>query len=221
MHDTLTVITMAKPPFEGRSKTRLAKSIGQERASVLAYAFLRDSLAQLGHFQRFTQVLATTEEWPQDRFPLPIDLEIWQQGPGDLGERLERMMFKALQRTQTAIALGADTPGLPQKLMLEAVHSLQSNDAVLGPSHDGGFYLIGMRRCPPGVFSELPWSAANTCDATSERLMSYGLTLARSSPWFDIDTAEDLHRLRDLLERGVIEAPDTSAALARLGDDLK
>ncbi|MEO1173365.1 MAG: hypothetical protein AAFX94_15130, partial [Myxococcota bacterium] len=55
-------------------------------------------------------------------------------------------------------------------------------------------------------------------EATSSRLKRYGLSLARSSPWFDIDTVEDLQRLRSLLERGVIQAPETAAVLERIGD---
>lgn len=216
-HDSLTVIVFAKPPRAGASKTRLARRIGDDHATRLAAAFVHDSLHQLARFRDLTRVLATTEPWPEDRVVLPEGMEVWQQGPGDLGDRLERMMFKALQSTQTAIALGADTPGLPEKMMLEAVHALQRSDAVLGPSRDGGFYLLGLRRCPPGLFVELPWSTPRTMAATEDRLRSYRLTVERVSPWFDVDTLEDLVNLRALLERGVIHAPETWETLKSIG----
>ncbi len=217
-HDPLTVIVFAKPPHPGESKTRLATRIGAEQASLLARAFVYDSLHQLGRFRNLKPVLATTAPWPEELVALPEGMEVWQQGPGDLGDRLERVMFKALQSTKTAIALGADTPGLPEKMMLEAVHSLQQNDAVLGPARDGGFYLLGLRRCPPGVFVELPWSTPHTLAATEQRLRSYELTVERVSPWFDVDTLEDLVNLRALLERGVISAPKTWEAIKSIGD---
>lgn len=215
-HDSLTVIVFAKPPWPGQSKTRLAKSVGEVSAAALAYAFLRDSLQQLDRFYNITPVLATTEDWPHTEFPLPIELEIWQQGPGDLGMRIERMMWRALQRTATCISIGADTPGLPEKLMLESVHWLQEHDAVFGPAHDGGFYLIGLRKCVPGMFADLPWSRDNTLAATEARFREYGFSTRRASPWFDIDTIADLERLQRMLKRGVVQAPMTLAELDTL-----
>ncbi|MEM6273999.1 MAG: TIGR04282 family arsenosugar biosynthesis glycosyltransferase [Myxococcota bacterium] len=216
-HDSLTVAIFAKPPRPGESKTRLGEALGPESAARLAHAFLDDSLSQLSRFRALQPVLATTEPWPRLEFPIPDEFAVWQQGDGDLGARIERIMSRALENTQTAVALGADTPGLPEKLMVEAVHGLQANDAVLGRAEDGGFYLLGLRHCPPGLLRDLPWSQPNTASATQIRLERQGFSVARASPWFDIDTLRDLHRLQGLLEREVITAPRTKAALEAYG----
>ncbi|MEO0812381.1 MAG: hypothetical protein AAFY60_05915, partial [Myxococcota bacterium] len=81
-HDSLTVIVFAKPPKPGKTKTRLAKRIGNDDAVRFATAFVRDSLEQLDRFQNIERVLATTETWPELEIPVPDGMEIWQQGPG-------------------------------------------------------------------------------------------------------------------------------------------
>lgn len=76
--------------------------------------------------------------------------EIWLQGEGDLGARLERILSCALKSSLFAIAIGGDTPGLPSDLFEQARAALHVADAVIGPSEDGGFYLLGMRRTRTG-----------------------------------------------------------------------
>lgn len=215
-HDSITLCVFAKPPEAGKTKTRLARSIGDDAAAMLARAFLRDSLEQLERYSSTRQVLATTEAWPKE-IPIPRSVEIWQQGPGDLGARLERIMLRALQDTKTVVALGADTPGLPQKHMLETVAHLQSCDSVLGPTQDGGFYALGLRRCPPGVLEGIPWSTPDTFQRTLEQLRAFHLAPMVVSPWFDIDEFDDLIRLQSYLDRGLIEAPYSAAAIESLG----
>lgn len=85
---------------------------------------------------------------------------------------------------------------------------------MIGPAADGGFYLLGLRICPPGLFGELPWSAPTTFDAMRERLEERRLQVAVLERWFDVDRPEDLDRLRSMLARGEVEAPETAEFLA-------
>jgi rSAM/selenodomain-associated transferase 1 len=212
------VVVFAKPPRVGEAKTRLAATLGAVTASRLARAFLEDTWRMVSAWPSVTPVLATTDataaEWPAALRP-----SLWLQGPGDLGARLERVLRRALRRHARAIAIGADTPGLPPSLVESAQHALDRSEAVLGPALDGGFYLIGLRRCPRGLLRGLPWSAADTFARTIERLRASGLDVAVLPPWFDVDEPRDLRRLRRWLDRGRANAPATRRVLATCADD--
>lgn len=205
------ICLFAKPPVPGRVKTRLIPILGSGGAAKLARAFLQDSWTALSEFPWAQVVLASTEETLQDR--LGNRAEVWLQGEGDLGARLERILARALQDHPFAIAVGADSPGLPHRFLDEARVALTRVDAVIGPSDDGGFCLLGLRRFERGLLSGIPWSAPTTCLETIARLQAAGLTVHILDNWFDVDTAEDLERLRALLGTKQIEAPNTKRLL--------
>ncbi|GAC1342867.1 MAG: hypothetical protein NVSMB23_16000 [Myxococcales bacterium] len=203
------VCIFAKPPVAGAVKTRLALGVGVERAAALARAFLDDTVAAVGQADWARAALASTE-------PVDSDLEVILQGEGDLGARLERVLAQALRDAPFALAIGADAPGLPLRLLAQARAALATADAVVGPADDGGFYLLGLSRCPPGLLAGLPWSEPETCARTLARLRDRGFSPAVIEPWFDVDVAADLDRLRAALARGEIQAPRTALLLAPL-----
>ena len=87
--------------------------------------------------------------------------------------------------------------------------ALSSSDAVLGPTEDGGFYLIGLKKCPPGLLKDLPWSTTTTLTATEKRLRSRGFSVSVLEKWFDVDRPKDLRRLFYLVTRSEVSAPHT------------
>jgi rSAM/selenodomain-associated transferase 1 len=200
----------AKPPRPGEVKTRLAETLGAAPAAALARAFFLDTWRSATSCAWARAILATTDAAAPEWAGIS---PIWAQGGGDLGERLERVLFRALRSAPFAVAIGTDTPGLPTQLLESAWRALATADAVLGPCEDGGFYLIGLRRCPPGLLAGLPWSAEDTFVRTIARLREHGLAVETLPPWFDVDRAEDLSCVRALLSRGEIEAPETERAL--------
>ncbi len=211
MRHEATVCVFAKPPRAGLVKTRLAAAVGEARAAALARAFFEDTWSAACSLPWAKAVLATTEpaaaEWVgAKRAP------VWPQGSGDLGDRLERVLRRALHDVPMALAIGTDTPGLPPILFSQARSALRDADAVLGPCEDGGFYLIGLRRCPEGLLRELPWSASDTFLKTLARLRERGLTTAVIAPWFDVDRPADLACLHALIARGKLLAPATARA---------
>lgn len=210
----IPVCVFAKPPRPGSVKTRL--ELGGARTALLARAFFLDTWAMVRSLPWARPILAATEGGAED-FGLPADTEVWLQGDGDLGERLERVLARALRGHPFALALGADTPGLPRRLLEYARSALASGEAVLGPCEDGGFYLLGLRRCPPGLLRDLPWSATETFIQTLGRLCEWGMAVSVLEPWFDVDRPPDLQRLRRSIERGEISAPETAAALTSMG----
>lgn len=206
---------LAKEPRPGLVKTRLASAIGLEAAASLARAFLLDTLAMAARLGWARVVVALAGD--AAGLGLPAEVEVWPQGPGDLGERLERSLARALACAPRAILLGTDSPGLPPALIESARSALAGHDAVLGPAEDGGFYLLGLRRCEPGLLLGLPWSRPDTLVHTEARLRHTGRSVARVAPWFDVDEPADLSRLCRLVAAGEIRAPAARQALARLG----
>lgn len=214
------VCVFAKPPEPGRAKTRLAPALGDEGAADLARAFLADTWRTVGALPWARPVMATTEP---DRASLGVDegAILWLQGEGDLGDRMERVLGRALERGPWAIAVGADSPGLPPRLLADARAALDEADAVLGPTPDGGYYLLGLRRCPPGLLAGLPWSQPHTLRATRERLVARGLSVRLLPPFFDVDTPRDLRRLRAFLDHDPAAAPATRRVLQTRHPDLR
>ncbi|MBI2390851.1 MAG: TIGR04282 family arsenosugar biosynthesis glycosyltransferase [Deltaproteobacteria bacterium] len=209
------VCVFAKPPVIGAAKTRLSPQIGALAAARLAQAFFEDTWATVRALSWARPILATTTR-DATAFGLPPDVELWDQGSGDLGARMERILARAVAEAGRAIVLGADLPGLPGHHLEVARMALANHDAVLGPADDGGFYLLGLARVPPGLLADLPWSSSETLHRTEQRLRSAGLTTTRAPYWFDVDEPRDLVRLRSLLARHPVRAPRTHAALSRL-----
>ena len=95
-----------------------------------------------------------------------------------------------------AFAINSDGPTLPLVYLEGAYGQLMQADVVLGPSEDGGYYLIGLKRPHPGLFRDVDWSTERVTVQTLERAESIGLTVAQLPPWYDVDTAADLGRLQ-------------------------
>ncbi|MBA3914418.1 MAG: TIGR04282 family arsenosugar biosynthesis glycosyltransferase [Acidobacteriales bacterium] len=205
------VCIFAKHPKPGDVKTRLAATVGAELASDLAQAFLDDTWTALKEIPWLTPVIASTEVLPgQDHG------EIWLQGEGPLGDRIEGILRRALLQSPAAFAIGADAPALPTRLLEQARKALGKADAVLGPSHDGGFYLLGLKTCPPGLLRDIPWSDPRTCEMTFARLRSLHFEVAMLDGWFDVDTYADLARLSESIAVGAIAAPKTEVILRNI-----
>jgi rSAM/selenodomain-associated transferase 1 len=205
--EVLLICIFAKPPVTGQVKTRLAAALGQEHAAELARAFLEDTIAAARELTWAEAVVASTG-------PVACGVPVLLQGDGDLGARIERVMRAALQRAPYAIAIGADAPALPSRFLEAAREALERADAVIGPADDGGFYLLGLRRCSEGLLAGLPWSSPETFAHTAARLRERGLRVEVLERWFDVDRPEDLERLRKLLRDGKIRAPRTASLLA-------
>ncbi len=203
------ICVFAKPPIAGEVKTRLG--LAPEIAARLARAFIDDTLEAAATLPWATVALASTA-------PTGAAVPVLLQGEGDLGARIERVLRAALEQCGAAIAIGADAPALPLRLLEAARLALREHDAVIGPADDGGFYLLALRRCPSKLLDGLPWSAPETCARTLARLRERGFRTAVLEPWFDVDRPEDLSRLRALLAAGALAAPRTQAVLASLAE---
>jgi glycosyltransferase A (GT-A) superfamily protein (DUF2064 family) len=115
--------------------------------------------------------------------------------------------------------MNSDGPTLPLACLEEAFAGLDGADITLGPGHDGGYYLIGMKRLHPDLFQGISWSTEQVIPQTLELCRRLGLSVHRLPEWYDVDVEADLERLRRDLARHPESAPHTSAFLARWQPD--
>lgn len=204
-------LVFAKPPRAGSVKTRLGEKIGYERSANLARAMLRDTWALISRVEGLRPILATPE--PSADHGLAPE-HVWDQGPGDLGARVERMLIRGIEEHGRAFAIGADAPNVGLDIYHHAL-ATPAADAVLGRSTDGGFYLLGLSRCEVGLLSDLPWSKPDTAAATAGRLRNRGYAVHDLPLGFDVDELSDLRRF--VREVPSNQAPLTLALLAEPG----
>lgn len=209
------ICVFAKPPLPGRVKTRLARTVGSGPAADLALAFLRDTWSAIRALDWADTVIATTDVRAMAA-TAPAGAEIWPQGSGDLGARMTRVLRRALRTHEAAMVIGTDVPDLPANRLTAARRSLRAHDAVLGPAEDGGFYLLGLTRCPPDLLAGLAWSQPRTGHDTLARMRSLGLDVATVASWHDVDDEAGLRRLRQRPVTLARRAPATAAAIAQL-----
>lgn len=206
------VAIFAKPPVAGRVKTRLAASLGGDLAARLAQALLLDTWEAVARAPGARPVLATPEPGADHGLGR---VEAWDQGAGDLGARVERVLARGVAARGACLALGADTAALTPARVQAVVAQLHLHPAALGPSDDGGFWVLGVRQCPPGLLGDLPWSQPHTGEATLRRVQEALGNVALASRGFDVDTLADLVRLVDEADAG--RAPEGRAvALGRV-----
>jgi rSAM/selenodomain-associated transferase 1 len=219
---------MAKAPVPGAVKTRLCPPLTPEQAAELSRCFLLDTLDRVVALPAISPVLAFSPPGARRALAsMARGARLVAQRGTDLGERLENLLAGLLAAGHpAAIAVGTDTPSLPAAYLRRAVAWLAAPgpDVVLGPSDDGGYYLIGMRTLRPTLFAAMPWSTPAVLPRTLRRARAAGLEVACLPPWFDVDTGADLERLRAALRRGHGgPAPRTAAFLgvARAGGEAR
>lgn len=182
-----SLIVIAKAPVPGRVKTRLCPPCTFVQAAKLAEAALLDTLAAIADAAASRRVLVLDGEpgdWPLDGFEV-----ISQRGAG-LDERLASAFEDV---GGPAFLVGMDTPQLAPDALTAAVRALcePGTDAVLGPSLDGGYWGVGLRRPLRQAFVGVPMSVAHTCAAQAQRFAALGLRTAAQPVLRDVDSIED------------------------------
>lgn len=200
----------ARHPTPGETKTRLAARIGNAAAAAVAEAMWETTLRRLEsaapHAARLVAVTpCPSAEWfAQHDAVIGGDWSVVAQPDGDLGERMH-WFFEALAVGRPAMLLGADCPHFPSHAVADGLAWLADGQrrAVVAPAEDGGYWAVGVAGEPPPIFGALPWSQPELLGQTLGRLDGWRAagegdfrTLGRS---YDIDTADDLDRLRDSL----------------------
>ena len=210
----LHVIVFARTPVPGRVKTRLIGRLTAEQAVALHQAMITDTAAVVAALPLPAERRILFTEAPPP-MALSQDIEVGRQAEGDLGARLVAAIEGAFAGgAERAIVLGSDSPHLPPSRILEAVEALDTAELVLGPTDDGGYYLVGCRagRFSPAVFAGVEWGSARVFQQTCAAAAAAGLSVASLAPWYDLDEWKDLMRFA----REAAPAPRTRALLDAL-----
>ncbi len=203
-----TLILFAKAPLYGKTKTRLAKERGDDAALRLSLGFLVDTARLCGRWRKehggavdANRRLAFYVD-PAVEDPILVDLafqagaRLERQQGADLGERLHHAFDAELARGARAVcAIGADSPTLPLHLLDHAFRALLFERVILGPTFDGGYWLVGAQRPQPNLFMGIPWSTAAVLPRTAALLEAQGISPHLLPFWYDVDEAADLERL--------------------------
>lgn len=209
------LLIMAKTPQPGAVKTRLCPPLTPGLAADLYRAFLRDTLA-LGAALPGTAVGVVYPPTADDRALaaiLPPGAVAWAQAGRGLGDGLSGAFARAFAAGfRRVVVMSSDSPTLPPAALAEAFAALDDHDVALGPTHDGGYYLIGLRAPQPRLFEAITWSTAVVYRQTLERAAERALRVHATPPWPDVDTVADLVPLAEGCARGA--APHTAAMLA-------
>lgn len=198
MSDTSAILIFAKAPLPGQVKTRLIPALGSDGAAYLARLLLNlaitESLATTA-----TRIILAQSPTPDDAawqsVHLPGVLERWDQGGGDLGERLARCAAQALASYDKVLLIGSDAPALTTEWLDNALELLGETDAVMTPARDGGYALLGLTRFERSLFEDMPWSTNAVAARTRERLAAARLEWRETEPVTDIDEPADLDAL--------------------------
>lgn len=182
----------ARWPEPGQAKTRLIPEYGPEGAA----AIYRKLLAHTVEVARASEVpfeLRVTGAEPElFRKALGEDLQVVEQGEGDLSAKLGRVPVPA-------ILIGSDCPGLTPNVLRAARDTLETDPMVIGPASDGGYYLLGFRDPAPFAFEGMEWSTAEVFTETLKRFVAQGIRPAVLPELSDVDTPDDLAQWPEFL----------------------
>ena len=218
---------MARYPEAGKTKTRLARSLGDAPVLLLYQAFLADLAQRFANHQSCTLIWAYTpggSDFPMFANTLADgasgqQLCFPQQGT-DLAERLHHaFQWSQQQGFQRTIVISSDSPHISRECIEQARGGLEHADVVLGPAQDGGYYLIAMR-APYDVFSGIPMSTSVVLQRTMATAEQQGLHVQLLETLFDVDELADLRCLAQLLEKDQALAPATAHQLMEMRNIL-
>lgn len=198
MPTDLALLTVVKFPEPGKVKTRLAAEIGDELAAEVYRYFIAQTFASVESLTEATRFVAFTpgEKAAEFQRMFPGEQRWFAQiNSPDFGVRLRYAMQTTLQQNfERVITIGSDSPSLPPAYLKEAAEALTTNDLVLGPAEDGGYYLIGLKSAPTELFEGIAWSTEKVLQQTLAAAQRLGLRVHLLPEWYDVDDLPALHR---------------------------
>ena len=216
-------ILFARNPVPGQVKSRLRTHLTPEQACRLHCASTNDVMTLLAQaLPRANKFLFLSEEPAVDLAEcgllLPAGFRLAVQEGNDLGERMEGAFRRAFAcGARRVVIFGSDSPTLRPEIVRNAFCRLCDCDLTLGPTDDGGYYLIGCRRFQERLFHEVEWSTPRTFEQTLANAARLGLRVAVLERWFDLDEWEDVERVLSIARRGEPLPSHLAAFLKELG----
>jgi uncharacterized protein len=198
LNSSTALIVFAKAPVAGQVKTRLIPALGAAGAAALAERMLAHALdAAMSAGFEYVELCAAPDACHPAlaRWAGLPGLVLADQGDGDLGERMQRALGRALRHHRRALLIGSDVPALDGPCLALAAATLAEHDAVFVPALDGGYALVGLCRPAPQLFAGVAWSSPQVMAQTRALARQTGLRWAELPAMADIDAPADLAHL--------------------------
>ena len=194
-----TVLVFVKYPTPGMVKTRLAAELGPDRAAEIYKRFVIDILETLQTLDvRFKILFSPSDAEQEFRRWLGDGYSYAAQNGDHLGQRMRNALTEAFaDGLGKVVIMGSDAPDLPGDFIRQAFSSLDNCDVTIGPSSDGGYYLIGFSKDSflPEVFDNIDWGSSEVLEQTTGTLKRHGRKVHLLDQWYDVDTLSDLEEL--------------------------
>jgi len=218
---TDALLVFAKVPRPGEVKTRLTTALSPEAASRFYAAFLQDALDQYSALDASVRLYLA----PPIPDALPIDvpagISVHEQEGNGLGARMKNALQNALTDAARAVVIGTDHPTLPTEFVRRAFEALDAQPSVcIGPTDDGGFYLLGMNAFWPEPFQGMSYSHEDVFSDTLARIKSLAADVTVLPQWYDVDSPSDLRRLRRDVQTSTVEAARTRQMLKEVEPEV-
>jgi len=194
MTEDNALIIFIKTPIPGKVKTRLAAATGDKLAAKLYKAFIMDTIKTCNNIHS-SKYIFFDGDYPDNFIRIPENYTIIEQSDGNIGNRMYNALLGVSSFGHSKIILiGSDIPDLPEKYINEAYILLDQNDAVIGPSNDGGYYLIGLKNnvIQNYLFTDIHWSSDKVMSETIQKLNHSGKKFSLIKSCSDIDNISDL-----------------------------
>jgi uncharacterized protein len=200
------LVIFAKAPVPGQVKTRLCPPLTPDEAATLHGSFVLDTLertkaaASKLHlaFHRYLACAPSSSlvffQIMEERHSVTLLDQVGEDVGARMSHTFDALFMKGYRRV---LIVGTDVPSLPLDHYKQALALLESHDAVLGPALDGGYYLIGLNRPAPDLFTGIPWSTDRVLALTEDKAAKLGLSTALLPAWRDVDTIDDLATLME------------------------
>jgi uncharacterized protein len=215
-----TLVVMAKAPRPGMVKTRLARSLSIEAATELYRCLLDDTMALARSLSDVEVAILCPAPDVEEltRFARTAVEVVPQKGEGLAAGLTSVFAHFTARGRQRVVAFNSDSPHLPDSILEGAFEALSAHDVVVGPTHDGGYYLVGASAAHPGLFDRDGMGTESALEALLARARGLRLSVGFTDPFYDIDVEGDLTRLAAELRLAPGRAPRTAVWLAQCGE---
>ena len=190
------IIIFAKAPVPGTVKTRMCPPLAPDEAASLHGSLVMDAVERTRSLRGFDVFLACTPGMNHPFFQTLAArhrIRLYDQVGEDLGQRMDHALTAAFTRGYAhALLAGTDIPNISAHHYERAKALLQTTDVVLGPTKDGGYYLVGAKQPVPALFAGIPWSTGDVLAQSQARAERAGLVVGLLEPERDLDTFDDV-----------------------------
>lgn len=187
------LIVFIKNPIEGKVKTRIAEDAGNVMALNIYQALLHhtnniSSKVNADRYLYYSDYIDHNDEWPNNVYTKTL------QHGDDLGSKMQNAFINVLSTNNKVIIIGSDCIQLSEEIIEDAYTRLDNHDVVIGPTYDGGYYLLGLKNNLPSLFQNMHWSTDTVYDETVRRAIANGLAVFSCEVLSDIDHLADWER---------------------------